>query len=80
MQREGQTARVTFARGDVWLCLYWGEGATIIIRSRNPGEQGSKAKVKANLACVASVSSRVVRAGAKKKQTDITEGCAGLGL
>ena len=44
-----------------------GEGATIIIRSRNPGEQGSKAKVKANLACVASVSSRVVRAGAKKK-------------
>ena len=58
-----------------------GEGATIVIRSRNPGEQGSKAKVKANLACVASVSSRVVRAGAKKKkQTDITECCAGLGL
>ena len=25
-----------------------GEGATIIIRSRNTGEQGSKAKVKAN--------------------------------
>ena len=25
-----------------------GEGATIIIRSRNPGEQGLKEKVKAN--------------------------------
>ena len=57
-----------------------GEGATIIIRSRNPGEQGSKAKVKANLACVASVSSRVVRAGAKKKSKLILQCCAGLGL
>ena len=53
-----------------------GEGATIIIRSRNPGEQGSKAKVKANLACVASVSSRVVRAGAKKKSKLILQSVA----